>query len=200
MFLSKECQIPSLDTSMKIWDGLLFHVINYQGVFRVFSLKTQLYHKSVWKIGLMPHLMLGVRPSFCHDRVLRRSVPTSVPQWQSFCALSRQCQWTWGSAWRCRSWCFWPRGGGGRCRPHSTDPTPCLSRHDQNHSTYELSACKKRAFNPGIFFNITWAEERGDCLPDPEFFAWVFCLSFGFFSWVLSFSIEFFCQFLNYFW
>jgi len=27
--------------------------------------------------------------------------------------------------------------------------------------------------SPGIFFNITWAEERGECLRDPEFFALV---------------------------
>ena len=49
------------------------------------------------------------------------------------------------------------------------------------------------------FFNITWAEERSECLPDPEFFAWVlsFLLEFWFFSWVLSFLIVIFGQFFK---
>ena len=47
---------------------------------------------------------------------------------------------------------------------------------------------------------MAWVEERGECLPDPEFFClsfefllefWVFCLSFEFFAWVLNFSLEF---------
>ena len=43
--------------------------------------------------------------------------------------------------------------------------------------------------NQAFFYNTTWAEERGKCLPDLEFFPWVlsFLLEFWVLSWVLSF-------------
>ena len=41
-----------------------------------------------------------------------------------------------------------------------------------------------------LFFNITWAEERGECLSDPEFFGYVlsFLLKFWFFLEFLVFQ------------
>ena len=45
------------------------------------------------------------------------------------------------------------------------------------------------SFKPGFFYNITWAEERGESLPDLEFFPRIlsYLLEFLVFSWVLSF-------------
>ena len=62
---------------------------------------------------------------------------------------------------------------------------------------YDLSGNFVQSLNQAFFYNTTWAEERGKCLPDPEFFAWVlsFLLEFWVFSWVLSFSIIIFGQF-----
>ena len=36
-------------------------------------------------------------------------------------------------------------------------------------------------------FNITWEEEIGEYLPDPEFFAWVLSI----FAWVVGFLLSF---------
>ena len=48
-----------------------------------------------------------------------------------------------------------------------------------------------------VFYNTTWAEERGESLPDLEFFPSVFSylLEFLVFSWVLSFLPSIFLQF-----